>query len=506
MTKTKIVGLDEVSNALEPLRANGQKVVLCHGVFDLLHLGHLRYFEAAKRHGDVLVVTLTADEYVNKGPGRPVFSAPQRAQMLAALDLIDFVSINNDKIAVNAIKTIRPDFYAKGRDYASDNLDVTGNISKEKQAVVDVGGSFVVIDEETFSSSSLINEYLTSHEPSTSQWLFEFKRGFSEFQIVQALEQIKTLKVLVLGEAIIDEYMMCEALGKSSKDPVLAFREVRLERQLGGSLAIASHCAGLGAQVTLCTEIGEEPGFQDLITSQLVPEINLKFVKTSVRPTIVKRRYVDESSMQRVFETYQMSADAESSDVNLARHLQALLRQPFDLILICDYGHGFFSGNLIAELVETGHVLAVNTQANAGNRGFNTIGKYPRADFVCLNGGELALELRRKHATVDDLVPGIQERLATKSLIVTEGADGVLICPSGGGSVRVPAFAPFVRDRVGAGDALFAVTSLTQALGAAPEITGFWGNLAGAAAVAQLGNREPINHADLLRHAISILK
>jgi sugar/nucleoside kinase (ribokinase family) len=118
----------------------------------------------------------------------------------------------------------------------------------------------------------------------------------------------------------------------------------------------------------------------------------------------------------------------------------------------------------------------------------------------------LALELRRKHATVDDLVPEIQERLATKSLIVTEGADGVLICPSGGGSVRVPAFAPFVRDRVGAGDALFAVTSLTQALGAAPEITGFWGNLAGAAAVAQLGNREPINHADLLRHAISILK
>jgi bifunctional ADP-heptose synthase (sugar kinase/adenylyltransferase) len=299
---------------------------------------------------------------------------------------------------------------------------------------------------------------------------------------------------------------MCEALGKSSKDPVLAFREVRLERQLGGSLAIARHCAGLGAQVTLGTALGPEPETAGLVTQELASRVALKLHVQEARPTITKRRFVDESSMQRVFETYQMAAETLVADYALDSHVAKLLKEPFDVVLVCDYGHGFFSEALIHDLAVSRQTLAINTQANAGNRGFNTIGKYSWADFVCLNGGELALELRRKHAKVEELVPEIQGRLSTKSLLITEGARGLLICPEKAQPIRVPAFAPFVRDRVGAGDALFAVTSLTQALGAAPQITGFWGNLAGATAVAQLGNHDAVSHADLAKHAISILK
>ena len=132
--------LADLASQAQTLQAKGKRIVHCHGVFDLLHLGHLRYFEAAKRHGDVLVVTITADEYVNKGPGRPVFTSDQRAEMLASLGIIDFVAVNHEKTAVSAIIAIRPDFYVKGSDYASDQLDITGNIAREKAALLEIGG------------------------------------------------------------------------------------------------------------------------------------------------------------------------------------------------------------------------------------------------------------------------------------------------------------------------------------------------------------------------------
>src|SRR5438552_1316084 len=90
------------------------KIVHGHGVFDVLHAGHLAYLESAKSYGDILVVTITADEFVNKGPGRPHFNGLIRANMIAALEIVDYVAISNFPTAVPLIETIRPNFYVKG--------------------------------------------------------------------------------------------------------------------------------------------------------------------------------------------------------------------------------------------------------------------------------------------------------------------------------------------------------------------------------------------------------
>src|SRR5580704_1827469 len=115
--RAKVRTLAEVAAACEQARRAGQTVVQAHGTFDLLHLGHVRHLEAARRLGDLLVVTVTADRFVNKGPGRPVFSAELRAEMLATLQYVDWVAINNAPDAVNAIECIRPTVYIKGQDY-----------------------------------------------------------------------------------------------------------------------------------------------------------------------------------------------------------------------------------------------------------------------------------------------------------------------------------------------------------------------------------------------------
>src|ERR1700753_2202357 len=122
--RTKVMTVQEVAAAVARLRQTGKTIVQAHGTFDLLHLGHVRHLEAASALGDVLVVTVTADRFVNKGPGRPAFNEGMRAEMLASLEYIDLVAINHDPDAVGAISAIRPDVYVKGQDYEKAEDDV----------------------------------------------------------------------------------------------------------------------------------------------------------------------------------------------------------------------------------------------------------------------------------------------------------------------------------------------------------------------------------------------
>ena len=134
-TQTKVMDLDELDQVLGPIRDDGKKIVHCHGVFDLLHIGHIRHFQQAKELGDVLVVTVTPDQFVNKGPGRPAFGEQMRTEAIAALDCVDFVAINRWPLAEEAIKLIQPRFYVKGSDYKDANDDNTGGIVIEEEAV-----------------------------------------------------------------------------------------------------------------------------------------------------------------------------------------------------------------------------------------------------------------------------------------------------------------------------------------------------------------------------------
>ena len=97
----KILTLDELAKVIQDLKSKGKTVVQCHGVFDLLHPGHIRHFVAAHEQGDILVATVTQDEHVGKGPGRPVFDQRLRAESIAALEPVDYVAINKWLDAAN---------------------------------------------------------------------------------------------------------------------------------------------------------------------------------------------------------------------------------------------------------------------------------------------------------------------------------------------------------------------------------------------------------------------
>ena len=189
----KIKLLDELPVILEWHKAGGKKIVHCHGVFDLMHPGHVRHFQAAKALGDIFVVTITPDKYVNKGPGRPVFTEELRAESVAALECVDYVAINLWTKAVETIGVLRPHIYVKGIDYSGANKDETRGIYLEREAVEKFGGKIHFTDEITFSSSSLINEYFEVYPEPAKIFLKDFRKRHSADEVIGLIKSLKEI-------------------------------------------------------------------------------------------------------------------------------------------------------------------------------------------------------------------------------------------------------------------------------------------------------------------------
>ncbi len=505
--KEKIQNIDALAATIARLKDESKVVAQCHGVFDLLHPGHIRHLEEAGRNCDVLVVTITTDRHVNKGPGRPAFTESLRAEALAALGCVDYVAISQWPSAVEVIHALQPNLYVKGSEYTDAESDVTGKIRDEEQAIQSVGGRLLFTDDITFSSSHLINANLNIYPPETEAWLATFRDAHNMDEVLGFLERASELKVLVVGEAIIDEYVFCDGLGKSNKDPMMAFLHRSQEAYAGGSLAVANHLAGICGEVGLIAVLGEEQRRENFIREALAPNVTPTFITQPAAPTLHKRRFVDNYTGTRLFEIYEMDDTPLAGEEEQALITEIREQAPhYDLVVVTDYGHGMMTAGAVAAIVEHAPFLALNTQANAGNRGFNTVSKYPRADYVSLATHEVALETRLRHAPWEELLEEVSRRIDCPNFTVTRGKAGSTHFHPGGELLTAPSLATQVSDRVGAGDAVFAVTSLLVKLGAPWDVVGFLGNLAGAEMVGELGNRNSVGRVSLSKHVQALMK
>ena len=503
----KTLPLETLEAVLSELKTKGLSVVHCHGVYDLVHPGHIRHLAAAKREGDILIVTITPDRYVNKGPGRPVFNEQLRAESLAALQVVDYVAINQWPTAVETIQLLKPDVYVKGSDYINREDDITGKINDEENAVRVIGGRIHFTDDITFSSSKLLNNFLSVYPPEVDAYLQTFRKKYSADEIIGTLDSLKSMTVMVVGEVILDEYVYCDTLGKSAKEPILALRYLSHEINVGGSVAIANHLADFCKKVELVTYLGSENSRADFIRQNLKSNINPIFIYKPDSPTIVKRRFVEKYLVTKLLEVYEMN-DALLTGVpeqKLCSVLESELPK-LDAVIAADYGHGLITRRMVRLLCDSARFLSVNTQINAANHGFHTIARYPRADYVCVHEGEIRLDQRRRSGALEPLVQKLSERMGCSSIMVTRGKYGTLQYRAQEGFFESPALAMKVVDRVGAGDAVLAISSICEARGFPADITGFVSNLAGAQACTIVGNRSSIDRVVLFKSIEALMK
>lgn len=506
--RAKIKSLEEIVACRAEARNRGQRVVMCHGVFDLVHLGHVRHLEAARREGDIVIVTVTADKFVNKGPGRPIFPDYMRAEMLAALECVDFVAVNGEPSAETALRLIQPDIYFKGADYENPDNDVTGKIVAERDAVELHGGKLVFTKDITFSSSSLINRYLDVYDPPLRDYLESFRNRASLDDLLGLIESVRDYRVLVVGDTIIDEYRYVEPLGKPAKENIIATRQKGAEIFAGGVIAAANHVASLCTEVEVVTMLGTAESHEDLVRASLSPNVRLSPVWREGAPTTRKCRYVDASYTRKLFEIYHMEDSPTPAfvDTELDRMIESRAGT-FDLVIVTDFGHGLITPRLIETLCVKSMFLAVNAQTNAGNQGFNLVTKYPHADYICVDGPEARLAVADKHS---DLAVIAGERLPSKvdcpKLIVTGGLHGCISYDAANGTHRVPAFTKTVVDTVGAGDAFFAISAPLVKAGGPMENVAFVGNAAGAIKVGIVGHRKHVDKVALVKFITTLMK
>ena len=500
----KILTLKQLAAVLAPLKAAGKRIVQTHGCFDLLHIGHIRYLQKARRLGDVLVVTVTPDRFVNKGPHRPAFPEVLRAEAIAALDAVDYVAINEWPTAVETLELLRPDVYAKGAEFRQNR---TPEIVREEAAVSAIGAEIAFIEDITSSSSELINRHLLPFPAEVGRYLTDLAERRGPVGILQWLEQAQALKVLVVGEAIIDEYHNCQALQRSAHGPALALQHLSTERFLGGAAAVANNLAAFCSEVHLLTLVGEQQSEEKWLRAQLRENVRVSLQTKHDSPTIVRRQYRETYFGQSLFELYTLNDEPLGAADNAA--LCALLREHvtgYDAVIAADYGHTMFTPEAIGILCEGARHLTVNAQIDAANVGYHSVGRYRRADYLCLAEQELRLERRSRSETLEEMLPQLADELRASQAAAMRGGRGCVGYRPKESVQEAPALASRVVDRLGAADAFLSITALCAAQHAPLDVLCFLGNVAGAEAVATVGSREPLSKLAMRRHVESLLK
>ncbi|MCB0403430.1 MAG: adenylyltransferase/cytidyltransferase family protein [Bdellovibrionales bacterium] len=502
----KILGLEALTEALEAEKAHGKKIVQCHGVFDLLHPGHIRHLAEAKTLGDILVVSLTKDQHVNKGPGRPAFNIHLRAESIAALQCVDYVTISDFPTAVEMISALRPDVYVKGADYEEKGKDLTKGIYAEEEAVRRAGGILHFTHDITFSSTEILNKNFGVYPEHARQYLRHFRNQYRPDDIIDQLKALKDLKVLVLGDTIVDEYHYCQPLGKSPKETIVSTRYLSEEGFAGGILACANHIAAFSDHVDLITILGSKDPKTQFIESQLNSKIRNRFFYREDACTNIKRRFVEPAFLTKMFQVSFLT-DTDLSEP-LTEEIICLLEETlpnYDVVVVADYGHGFLNQDIIGTLGEKAPYLALNVQTNSANQGYNLVTKYPQADYISIDEPELRLAMQQKYTPVHDLIEQFARRYPETTITITRGHNGSITRTPKGDLFEALSVSSKIVDRVGAGDAYFAVTSLLAARGAGPEVIGFVGNAVGAMAVEIVCNRSSVQAVPVFKFVKSLL-
>ena len=205
----EIISKEEFAVLREKLKVQNKSIAHCHGVFDLVHLGHIKHFEEAKEMADVLVVSITAAKFVRKGPDRPYFSDTERMEFLLSIKYIDYILLSEGYTGEDVIEVVRPDFWVKGMDYEDKSNDITEAQDQEVALVRKYGGDIYFTHGVRFSSSYLLNKTLVSFPEQLQAFMHSFKERYTFFDIKKLIDKIKNLSVLVIGDVIIDEYIYC---------------------------------------------------------------------------------------------------------------------------------------------------------------------------------------------------------------------------------------------------------------------------------------------------------
>jgi len=492
----KIVDLDGLQSAVRAARAKGNAIVQCHGCFDIVHPGHIRYLEFARRQGDVLIVSLTGDASMSKGDSRPYIPEELRAENLAALIFVDYVHINAQPTAEGLLGFVQPDVYVKGREYERSN---DPGFLAEKAIVEGYGGRIIYSSGETvFSSTALIERMPADPELESGRLkLFCRRNQLTKQSILDTVNRFRDLNVLVVGDLVIDRYVLCDATGVASESPMLSLVQRDERRYVGGAGIVARHVAALGGHPFLLSA-GAEDERTEWVTKVLSGE-GVEFHLLRSRPALVEktRFLVDDEKLFKIDQAQRLPLDSVAE-----RQAALILEQHStiaDAVIFCDFGYGMITGGLLNRVLPTlRQNVPVLTADVSGGRA-NLLG-FRNVDLLCPTEREVRTILHDYDSGLSAVAWQLLNETQARHLFITLDKRGMVVFERRGGqrstpewsarlkSEQLPSFAEHAIDRLGCGDALLAASTLALAAKADLMHAAYLGNAAAAIKLATPGN------------------
>jgi rfaE bifunctional protein kinase chain/domain/rfaE bifunctional protein nucleotidyltransferase chain/domain len=494
----KIRTAQAIAAAVGP-RPREKKVIMCHGTFDIVHPGHVRHLLYAKSKGDVLVASLTADAHIAKANFRPFVPQELRAFNLAALEVVDFVVIDNDPTPIKNISIIKPDYFAKGYEYTREGLHP--RTAEEKTAIEAYGGEIIFTPGDIVYSSSHIIE--TEPPAIATEKLMSIlaAESLSTQDLHRAIDQLEGVKVHVVGDTIIDSYTHCALIGGMTKTPTMSVRYDKRLDFVGGAGIVAKHLCSAGADVSFSTVLGNDALAEFALKDLAAAGVKVMPIIDRTRPTTHKNAIVAGGYNLLKIDTLDNRSISERILHTLA---QQVSESPNDIVVFSDFRHGIFNRDTIPRLIEA---IPANTfrvaDSQVASRWGNIL-EFSGFDLITPNEREARFALGDQDSVVRPLGLELFRQAKCGTLLLKLGERGLMTFradPKSDEDVRaffaIDSFAERVIDAVGSGDALLAYATLALFATKNSVIASVLGSLAAAIECEHEGN-VPVGRKDVV--------
>lgn len=472
------------------------RIVFVTGYFNILHPGHMRLFRSAKEYGERLVVGVESDRLAGSAA-----HLPENLRLEGVLDhsLVDEAFIFDEPIT-DLIERLRPDVVVKGKEHESRK-------NQELIALEKYGGRLVFSSGETvFSSLDLIRKEFKAFDPRTISLptSYFFRHAIDKEKQVALIKSFANLKVCVVGDLIVDEYITCEPLGMSQEDPTIVVMPVDSIRFVGGAGIVAAHAAGLGASVHFVSITGDDASRDFALDELAAAGVKTQMLVDESRPTTLKQRFRSKGkSLLRVSHLHQRAISTELQERLFTALEQAL--EEADLLVFSDFNYGCLPQPLVDRLVtmakSRGVLLAADSQSSSQ---IGDISRFKGMDLITPTEREARISTRNREDGLVVLAEQLRQQSSALNVFLKLGQEGLLIHA---GDLkqsdswltdRVDALNSAAKDVAGAGDSLLIASAMTLACGGSIWEAAGIGSLAAAVQVGRVGNT-PLRPEELLQ-------
>ena len=494
--RKKVKTLEQLCEVLGP-RPRGKTVVMCHGVFDLVHPGHIRHLVYAKDKADILIASLTADAHITKAHYRPFVPQDLRALNLAALEMVDYVIVDPNPTPIEHIGRIQPDYFAKGYEYVDGGLNP--KTAHELDALKSYGGDILFTPGDiVYSSSHLIESGPPNIAIEKLLALMEAE-NLTFDRLRQIIKQFEGQTIHVVGDTIVDSLTYTTMIGGMTKTPTPSVRYDNRVDFIGGAAVVAKHLRAAGAKVTFSTVLGDD-SLKDFVLEGLAESgVEVLPIIDQTRPTTHKNAFVCGDYRLLKVDTLDNRSISDADAEKITGHIRNASARA---VVFSDFRHGIFNRRTIPVLTDAipqGIYRVADSQVASR---WGNILEFKGFDLLTPNEREARFSLADQDTGVRPLAAKLHEEADCKTVILKLGDRGLLACRVGKeGDPRtffvIDSFVEHVVDAVGAGDALLAYATLSMLVDSSVVAASILGSFA-AALECEVDGNIPIGPSDVL--------